>query len=83
MLGFAELHDPVLPRSQRAAEARRCARKALQLQPDHARAIAVLALAEAMAGDAAEARKVVVAGLKTHPTSEVLKAVLHRLNRVR
>ncbi|HET8542216.1 MAG TPA: DUF4388 domain-containing protein [Anaeromyxobacter sp.] len=81
MLGFAELHDPVLPRTQRAAEARRCARKALQLQPDHVRAVAVLGLAEALAGDLAEARKVVVAGLKAHPTSEVLKAVLHRLNR--
>ena len=81
MLGFAELHDPVLPRSQRAAEARKCARKALQLDPEHARAIAVLALAEATAGDAAEARKVVVAGLRTHPENEVLKAVLHRLNR--
>ncbi len=81
MLGFAELYDPVLPRSQRAAEAKKCARKALQLQPEHARAIAVLALAEAIAGDAAEARKVVVAGLKTHPESEVLKAVLHRLSR--
>ena len=83
MLGFAELYDPVLPPSHRAAEARRCARKALQLAPEHARAAAVLALAEAMTGDAAEARKVVVAGLKTHPTSEVLKAVLHRLNRAR
>jgi tetratricopeptide (TPR) repeat protein len=83
MLGFAELYDPVLPRSQRAAEARRCARKALQLDPDHVRATAVLALAEAMAGDAAEARRVVVAGLRSHPDSEVLKAVLHRLNRAR
>ncbi len=81
MLGFAELHDPVLPRSQRAAEARKSARKALQLQPDHPRATAGLALAEALAGDAAEARKVVVAGLRSHPASEVLKAVLHRLNR--
>ncbi|HEX9049778.1 MAG TPA: DUF4388 domain-containing protein [Anaeromyxobacter sp.] len=83
ILGFAELHDPVLPRSQRAAEARRCARKALQLDPDHARAIAVLALAEEAAGDPAEGRKVVVAGLRTHPENEVLKAVLHRLNRAR
>jgi CheY-like chemotaxis protein len=81
MLGFAELHDPVLPPSQRAAEARRCARKALQLDPEHARAVAVLALAEATAGDTAEARKVVVAGLRSHPDNEVLKAVLHRVNR--
>jgi CheY-like chemotaxis protein len=83
MLGFAELYDPVLPRSQRAAEARRSARKALQLQPEHVRATAVLGLAEGMAGDLVEARKIVVAGLRAHPSSEVLKAVLHRLNRAR
>jgi CheY-like chemotaxis protein len=81
MLGFAELFDPVLPPSQRAAEAKRNARKALQLQPDHARATAVLALAERLTGDAAEARKIVLAGLKAHPANEVLKEVLHRLNR--
>jgi len=81
MLGFAELFDPVLPRSRRAAEARKNARKALQLEPTHARATAVLALAEEMAGDVAEARKTVLGGLKTHPTNEVLKEVLHRLNR--
>jgi CheY-like chemotaxis protein/tetratricopeptide (TPR) repeat protein len=81
MLGFAELFDPVLARSQRAAEARKSARRALQLAPDHARATAVLALAERLAGDVAEARRIAVAGLKAHPSSEVLKAVLHRLNR--
>jgi CheY-like chemotaxis protein len=83
MLGFAELFDPVLPRARRASEARKSARKALQLQPDHARAIAVLGLAEAMAGDVTEARKVVLAGLKAHPSNAVLKAVLHRVNRPR
>jgi DNA-binding response OmpR family regulator/tetratricopeptide (TPR) repeat protein len=83
MLGFASLFDPVLPRSQRAAEARKSARKALALAPDHARATAVLALAEEMAGDLAEARKLVLAGLKAHPANEVLKRVLHRLNRAR
>jgi DNA-binding response OmpR family regulator/tetratricopeptide (TPR) repeat protein len=83
MLGFAELFDPVLPRSQRAAEARKNARKALQLDPAHPRATAVLALAEELAGDVAEARKLVLAGLKAHPASEVLKEILHRLNRPR
>jgi CheY-like chemotaxis protein/tetratricopeptide (TPR) repeat protein len=83
MLGFAELFDPVLPRSQRAVEARKAARRALQLDPVHPRAIAVLALAEELAGEVAEARKVVIAGLKEHPASEVLRAVLHRLNRPR
>jgi CheY-like chemotaxis protein len=81
MLGFAELFDPLLPRSRRASEARRHARRALQLAPEHPRATAVLALAERLAGDLAEARKVAVAGLKAHPSSEVLKAVLHRVNR--
>jgi tetratricopeptide (TPR) repeat protein len=81
MLGFAELFDPVLPRSQRAAEARKNARRALQLEPSHPRASAVLALAEELAGDVAEARKAVLAALKAHPANEVLKEVLHRLNR--
>jgi Tfp pilus assembly protein PilF len=71
----------MLPPAQRAAEARKNARRALQLAPDHVRATAVLALAEQLAGDLPEARKIVVAGLRAHPSSEVLKAVLHRLNR--
>lgn len=82
MLGFAELFDPVLPRSERAAEARKSARKALQLDPAHVRATAVLALAEELSGDLAEARKLVLGALKTNPSSEVLKRVLRRLNRV-
>jgi CheY-like chemotaxis protein len=80
MLGFAELHDPVLPAAARRDEARRCARRALALAPDHPRATAVLALAEAEEGGVAEARRLVLAGLKVHPSSEVLKRVLHRLN---
>ncbi len=79
MLGFAELFDPVLPAAERAQEAKRCARRALALAPDHPRATAVLSLAEQAAGDAAEARRVVLAGLKAHPGSEVLKRVHHRL----
>jgi CheY-like chemotaxis protein/tetratricopeptide (TPR) repeat protein len=79
MLGFAELFDPVLPAAERAQEARRCARRALAVSADHPRATAVLALAEHAAGDATEARRVVLAGLKAHPVSEVLKRVLHRL----
>jgi tetratricopeptide (TPR) repeat protein len=80
MLGFAELYDPVLPPPERAQEARRAARKALALAPDHPRATAVLALAEEALGDVPEARRLVLAGLKEHPGSAVLKAVLHRLN---
>jgi len=82
MLGFAELFDPVLPPSERAQEARRNARKALALAPEHPRALAVLALAEERLGDLAEARRVTVAGLRLHPGSELLKQVLHRVNRV-
>jgi tetratricopeptide (TPR) repeat protein len=80
MLGFAELHDPVLPATARREEARRCARRALALAPDHPRATAVLALAEAEDGAIAEARRLVLDGLKAHPASEVLKRVLRRLN---
>jgi len=80
MLAFAELFDPVLPHAVRAQEAKRAARKALALAPNHPRATAVLALADEALGDTAEARKIVLAGLKAHPASEVLKRVLHRLN---
>jgi CheY-like chemotaxis protein len=83
MLAFAELHDPGVPASERAEEARRVARKALALAPDHPRATAVLALAEEALGDVAEGRRVVLAGLKAHPASDLLKEVLHRLNRAR
>jgi CheY-like chemotaxis protein/tetratricopeptide (TPR) repeat protein len=82
MLGFAELFDPVLPKAERIAEARRHAKRALSARPDHPRAVAVLALAEELAGDDAEARRIVLAALKAHPGSELLKQVLHRLHRV-
>ncbi|HSN92092.1 MAG TPA: DnaJ domain-containing protein [Anaeromyxobacteraceae bacterium] len=81
MLAFASLHDPVLPPSERAHEARRMARKALGLDPEHARGLAVLAMAEERLGDPAEARRSVLAGLKAHADSEVLKRLLFRLNR--
>jgi DnaJ domain len=80
MLGFAELFDPVLPPPARAQEARRAARKALALEADHPRATVVLALAAEALGEVAEGRRLVLAGLKAHPSSEVLKRVLHRLN---
>lgn len=83
MLAFAELFDPVLPPTSRAQEAKRGAKKALALAPDHPRATAVLALAEEALGDVAEARRIVLAGLKIHAASDVLRQVLHRLNRPR
>ena len=81
MLAFASLFDPVLPRGERANEARRVARRALAFAPDHPRASAALGLAEAQLGDAAEARRVIVSALKEHPHSEVLKTVMHLLHR--
>ncbi|HEX9242117.1 MAG TPA: DnaJ domain-containing protein [Anaeromyxobacter sp.] len=80
MLAFAELFDPLLPASGRVAEARRCAKRALGLAEGHPRATAVLALAAQAEGDLAEGRRIVLDGLKAHPGSAVLKAVLHRLN---
>jgi Flp pilus assembly protein TadD len=83
MLAFAELFDPVLPPEERAHEARRIARKALALVPDHPRATVALALAEDALGDTAEARRLALAALRVHPQSEVLKRALFRVNRVR
>jgi CheY-like chemotaxis protein len=83
MFAFAELLDPSLPPRERASEARRLARKALALAPDHPRASAVLALAEEALGEIGEARKVTLAALKAHPDSELLKQVLRRVNRAR
>ena len=68
------------PHPARAQEARRAARKALALEADHPRATVVLALAAEALGDVPEGRRLVLAGLKAHPSSEVLKRVLHRLN---
>jgi CheY-like chemotaxis protein len=83
MLAFAELFDPALPRPERAQEARRTAKRALALAPEHPRATAVLALAEEALSEVAEARRLVLGALKEHPASALLKAVLHRLNRPR
>jgi tetratricopeptide (TPR) repeat protein len=83
MLGFASLFDPVLPPAPRAEEARREAKRALAIAPDHARALAVLALAEDALGRTSDARRLVLDGLQVHPDHEVLKAVLHRLNTIR
>ena len=82
MLAFAELLDPATPAPERAANAKRTAKRALALAPENPRAAGVLALADARMGDPAEARRVVVAALKERPDSEVLKKVLYRLNRV-
>ncbi|MGC3997419.1 MAG: molecular chaperone DnaJ [Anaeromyxobacter sp.] len=79
LLAFATLHDPTLGPAERAEEARRAARQALELAPEHARTRAVAALAEAAAGDRAAARKHVAEGLRSHPDSELLKKVAERV----
>jgi tetratricopeptide (TPR) repeat protein/DNA-binding NarL/FixJ family response regulator len=83
MLAFASLNDPVLPRALRAEEARKVARRALALAPEHVRALSVLALAEEVRGNLSDARRLVLDALRYHPDNEVAKAVLHRLNTVR
>ncbi|HSM92239.1 MAG TPA: tetratricopeptide repeat protein [Anaeromyxobacteraceae bacterium] len=83
MLGFASLYDPVLPAGQRADEARRAAKRALAITPDHPRALSVLALAEERRGNVSDARRLVLDALRAHPDHEVAKAVLHRLNTLR
>lgn len=83
MLAFALLFDPAQAPADRAQEARKAARRALALAPEHPRATAALALAEEALGDLAEARKVTLAALKVHAGSELLKKVLFRVNRVR
>lgn len=79
MLGFAELHDPVLPPGARAAEAKARAQAALELDSGHLRAMVVLALAEELAGDRAAARAAVDAALQAHPYSELARRVHLRL----
>ncbi len=81
MLGFAELHDPVLPPTARAAEERASARAAIELDSCHPRATGVLALAEELAGDRAAARAAVDAALRAHPYSELARRVHLRLLR--
>ncbi len=83
MLAFACLLDPVLPPSQRAEEARKAAKRALAIAPDHVRALCVLAMAEGARGNTADARRIILDALRGHPENEVAKAVLHRLNSVR
>jgi tetratricopeptide (TPR) repeat protein len=83
LLAFALLFDPATSAAAAAEEARKLARRALGLAPDHPRACAALALAEEALGEVVEARRVTLAALKTHPASEVLRRVLGRLNRVR
>ncbi len=80
MLAFAELFDPGATDPERAAGARRTARKALALAPEHPRASIALAIAEKRLGNAAEARRVLLDALRAHGASDALKSALHWLN---
>jgi DNA-binding NarL/FixJ family response regulator/tetratricopeptide (TPR) repeat protein len=81
MLGFAELHDPVLPANARAAEARGRAKAALELDSGHLRSMVVLALAEELAGHRDAARAAIDGALRAHPYSELARRVHLRLLR--
>jgi DNA-binding response OmpR family regulator/tetratricopeptide (TPR) repeat protein len=83
MLAFAELHDPVLPAAARAEEARAQARAALELDAGHLRALVVLALAEGLAGNLAEARGAIEAAQAAHPHAELVKGARAWLGRPR
>jgi len=79
MLAFAALHDPVLPPAQRAGEARRHARAALELDAGHLRALVVLGLSEELAGDHEAARVAVGTAIRAHPYSDLAKRVQLRI----
>jgi Flp pilus assembly protein TadD len=80
MLAFAELFDPSATDAERAGRAKRTAKRALAMVPDHPRAAVALALAERRLGNPAEARRILLDALKVHGTSDLLKAALHRLH---
>ena len=80
MLAFAELFDAATPEPERSARARRTAKKALAMVPEHPRATIALAIAEKRLGNAPEARRILVGALKVHGASDVLKNALHWLS---
>ena len=80
MLAFAELFDTATAEPDRWAHAKRTAKKALAMLPEHPRASVALAISERRLGNLAEARRVLLDALKVHGTSEVLKSALHWLN---
>jgi CheY-like chemotaxis protein len=80
MLAFAELFDPSATDAERAARARRTAKKALAMAPEHPRAAVALALAERRLGNPAEARRVLLDALNVHGASDLLKQALRLLH---
>jgi tetratricopeptide (TPR) repeat protein len=82
MLGFAELQAPGQPAGDRAVAAAEAAARALELAPDHLRALVVRALAEEVAGRPEQARRLMTQALETHPGNELARKGLARLERL-
>lgn len=81
-LAILELLDRSRSDTDRRAAARKAARRALVLDPEHARALVALALIARDEGDLGEARKQVLAALKLRPRLELARWLLRELNRV-
>lgn len=81
MFAFAELHAPGQPAGARAGAALEAARRALQLDPGHPRAMVVVALSEALAGRGEAALEAAQRAVRVHPASELAARTLERLSR--
>jgi tetratricopeptide (TPR) repeat protein len=82
MFAFAELHAPGQSPEARAGAALEAARRALQLDPGHPRALVVVALGEALAGRREEALEAARRAVRVHPASELAARTLERLSRL-
>jgi tetratricopeptide (TPR) repeat protein len=85
MLAFAELSAPRRPDrapAEAAEAAVATASRALALDPGHARAKVVLALAEAAAGRGEAARRAARQALQAHPSSELARRTLAQVSRL-
>jgi tetratricopeptide (TPR) repeat protein len=80
MLGFAELVESGRPATARSGAAMASAGRALELDPDHPRALVVLALSEEVAGRPEAAREAARRAVQAHPDSELARRVLERVD---
>ncbi|MBS2027345.1 MAG: molecular chaperone DnaJ [Deltaproteobacteria bacterium] len=81
-LAMLELLDRSRSDAERRANARKAAKKALTLDPEHAHAMLALAMLAREEGDLSEARKLTLAALKLRPKLELARWLLRELNRV-
>jgi tetratricopeptide (TPR) repeat protein len=81
-LAILELLDRSRSDDDRRNAARKAARRALTLDPEHARAQVALGLVARDEGDLGEARRAVLAALKLRPRLELARWLLRELNRV-